>query len=383
MIKKLTIIIPCYNCSLTLEEAVNSIYKQNLIMPFEIVMVDDASIDNTKEVIEQLAIKFKEIKYIFHEQNKGGGATRNTAIENSEGDIIFCLDSDDILGDDSLNKMYQLLINKNLDGVSICKSIKFLGSDINNVQYVTEMDYINQLIPFESLFDRTKQCGLYSTFMHTKDSFISIGGYPTKHGFDTQEFAIGFLANGFKAMGCKDAIYFHRLSIENNSYYNREYKNGKINYNWYKIFEKYIYFFDEKIKDKILNFDIYENITKKSIIDFFDYSNIFDDEYKKYITHNTKANYYKYLTSKERLDKYELYWLSIYENDLEQKFLFLSKSIINGLKNSYQYKQLFELIQELNGDDIKIINNKLNKHFIKQTLFTRIKNRINKLWRNR
>ena len=59
---KISIIMPCYNCSGTLEEAVTSIYTQNLIIPFEIVMVNDGSTDNTFELIKELKKKIEELE---------------------------------------------------------------------------------------------------------------------------------------------------------------------------------------------------------------------------------------------------------------------------------------------------------------------------------
>ena len=86
---RLSIIIPCYNCAETLEEAVDSIYRQALTLPFEIIMVDDCSTDKTVKIMDKLKNRYKETKVFNHEKNQGGGVTRNTAVEKSTGDIIF------------------------------------------------------------------------------------------------------------------------------------------------------------------------------------------------------------------------------------------------------------------------------------------------------
>ena len=69
---KISIIIPCYNCAKTLREAVASCYVQKLDN-FEIVMVDDGSADNTKEIMQKLASKHPEIPFNFGEYSVGGG----------------------------------------------------------------------------------------------------------------------------------------------------------------------------------------------------------------------------------------------------------------------------------------------------------------------
>ena len=374
---ELSIIIPCYNCETTLEDAIKSVYMQNLIIPFEIVMVDDGSTDGTRKLIKKLSQSHKEIKYIFHEKNLGGGAARNTAIENSKGNIIFCLDSDDILGENCLNNMYKTLIDNKLDGVTISKSIKFLDR-VDNIQYITEMDFVNSLIPFESLLDKNYECGLYSTFMHTRKIYEITKGYPTEHGFDTQGFAFRFLINGFKAMAAPNSIYYHRLSRKNNSYYNREYKLGRINFNWFKVFEEFIYIFNDEVKEKILAFDIYGNLAKKDIMSIFKTTkNIYSLDYRNFISKNSKKKYFNFLNSKTKLNKYEYYWLYVYTQNIN----YLIKAICEGINYPYQYKQLFSYIYQQNGDNFDIIYDKINKNFIKQNLFIKFYNRMTRLFK--
>ena len=106
MYKKLSIIIPCYNSEETLEEAVLSLNTQKFTTPHEVVIVNDGSTDKTEQLIISLAKNNSNIKYIAHESNKGGAIAFNTAIENSTGDVIFCLDSDNVLAPDTLPRMF-------------------------------------------------------------------------------------------------------------------------------------------------------------------------------------------------------------------------------------------------------------------------------------
>ena len=187
----LSIIMPCYNCETTLEEAVESIYTQNLTMPFEVVMVDDGSTDGTRELIKKLAQNHKEIKYVFHEKNLGGGAARNTAVENSSGDIIFCLDSDDILPDNMLLKMLKYLKEKDCDGVVIGKSVFFIDS-ISQIR--NEVYYEEKKLNFKDLFSAIPT-SVTGNFLYKKDAYIKANGYPVSHGFDTQGYGFRILAN--------------------------------------------------------------------------------------------------------------------------------------------------------------------------------------------
>ncbi len=340
----LSVIIPCYNCAATLKEAVDSIYTQGLNLPFEVVMVNDASTDKTWGLMQQLAKEHEEVKLFQHEKNLGGGATRNTAVKKSQGDLIFCLDSDDMLTPGFFGKMVSLLDEKKCDAVGVAKSIKFKGQNINNVAYVTEMGYQGQQVPFESLFEDAT-CPLYSTFLHTRKAFDLIGGYPTGHGFDTQGFAFRFLANGLVAYGCTDTIYLHRVSF-GRSYYIREYEAGKVSYNWFKIYEEFLFIFNDTVKEQILTHNLKDstNILQKKVNET---KNRFVDGYEVLIKPNAKENYKSYIKGRET--RYDFYWLGVYwysKGDFDQAAECFLKAAKAGLKNEKVY---YMLVKTLSG----------------------------------
>lgn len=284
---EIAVIIPCYNCSETLKEAVESCYVQGL-NNFEIVMVDDGSTDNTKVVMQELASKHSEIKLFYHDKNKGGGAARNTAVEHSKADIIFCLDSDDILPPDTLSKMLSFMREKKCDGVGIHHSIKFNGKNKENVDHIDTFGYAGEKIPFESLIQKDNlYCPLYSTFMHTRRAFDIAGGYPTEHGFDTQGFAWRFLASGLIAYTCPGSSYLHRIRFKK-SYYIREYNSGKVNYNWQDVLSENLSLFSDETQNFILNFDcqdfsrnLFEELSKKENLFKEGYNNLIGTVYKR------------------------------------------------------------------------------------------------------
>lgn len=266
MHKRLSIIIPCLNCQRTLKEAVDSCFAQGLkSTEFEIIMVDDGSTDNTKGVMQELAHKHPEIKIFSHKKNKGGGATRNAAVEKSAGEVIFCLDSDDLLPPLTLTNMLSFLDEKKCDAVAINRSIKFTGTNPRTIERIDTFSYAGEKIPFESLLQKNDtMCPLYSTFMITSKAFDLVGGYPTEHGFDTQSFAWRFLGSGLTAYTCPDAEYLHRTHISN-SYYMREYNAGRINLNWKLILNEYIFLFSPEAQTLIKNYDVSK--THESLIE--------------------------------------------------------------------------------------------------------------------
>ncbi len=90
---KISIIIPCYNEEKTLKIIVEKVLKFNEISK-EIIIVDDCSTDNSKKIIEELKIKYNEIKAIFSEKNTGKGGALKKGFEIAEGDIVLIQDAD-------------------------------------------------------------------------------------------------------------------------------------------------------------------------------------------------------------------------------------------------------------------------------------------------
>lgn len=89
-----TVIIPNYNKSMYLEQCIESVASQTY-RPLEILVVDDASKDNSLQVLEGLKQKYPMLRVIPLEKNGGVSHARNTGIELASGEIITMLDSDD------------------------------------------------------------------------------------------------------------------------------------------------------------------------------------------------------------------------------------------------------------------------------------------------
>jgi len=277
--QKLSIIIPCYNCQETLGQAVASIYDQGLT-DFEVVMVDDGSTDGTRSEMEQLTQKYPGIKIFFHDKNRGGGATRNTAVSKTTGDIIFCLDSDDILPANTLPKMVNFLTEKNCDGITIHRSIKFIGNNINDIQYIDVAPRLGEKIEITSLLSKDQVfIPLYVNFMYTRKAFDQAGGYPTRHGFDTQGFAWRFVCAGLNAYPCPEAEYLHRVKY-NESYYLREYNDGKMNYNWRDILLEHYYVFNDRTLNFIQTFDC-SDFTRSIVAELIDLGDILAPNFRE------------------------------------------------------------------------------------------------------
>lgn len=109
---KLTIVIPAFNSEKFIGRLLDNLIMQIARdeLPCEIIIVNDGSTDNTKQIVEEKSQKFDFIRLI-NQINRGESGARNTGIENARGEYIYFLDSDDSLKEGSLKHFIQI-INK-------------------------------------------------------------------------------------------------------------------------------------------------------------------------------------------------------------------------------------------------------------------------------
>lgn len=89
-----SVIVPAYNQGAYIARAIKSIQNQSF-SNVEILVVDDASRDDTREIIAELRSADSRISLIWHPINRGAQAARNTGIESARGEWIAFLDADD------------------------------------------------------------------------------------------------------------------------------------------------------------------------------------------------------------------------------------------------------------------------------------------------
>jgi len=100
--------MPSYNHERYISEAIESVLNQTFA-DFELIIVDDASKDKSKEIIKIYKKKDSRIRTIFHNENKGIARTMNEGLEEAEGKFIAFIASDDVWVKDKLEKEVKVL----------------------------------------------------------------------------------------------------------------------------------------------------------------------------------------------------------------------------------------------------------------------------------
>ena len=117
MDKKISIIMPAYNCGNLIDRSIESLLNQTYTN-FEVVIVDDGSTDNTGEYCDSWAKKDSRIK-VIHKQNGGPSSARNVGISRATGDYVYFIDSDDALKPNGLEVLLETMQKDDVDLV-IC-----------------------------------------------------------------------------------------------------------------------------------------------------------------------------------------------------------------------------------------------------------------------
>jgi len=113
MNRLVSIITPSYNSSKFIEECINSVISQTYL-DWEMIIVDDRSTDNSRDLITKFAKENDRIKPIFLEENVGAAEARNVAIKKSKGKYVAFLDSDDLWKNIKLEKQISFMNEKNI-----------------------------------------------------------------------------------------------------------------------------------------------------------------------------------------------------------------------------------------------------------------------------
>lgn len=143
---KISVIVPIYNVEKYLRRCLDSLISQTHDSK-EIILVNDGSTDKSRDIAEEYANKFADIKLITKE-NGGVSSARNFGVKLATGDYIMFVDSDDFLEDDALELMSKRASESNADIVR-GKWISCDEYDNINSRKINEKEIVRTCIPMD------------------------------------------------------------------------------------------------------------------------------------------------------------------------------------------------------------------------------------------
>jgi len=158
-----SVIIPSYNHERYVAESIESVLRQDFD-DFELIIVDDASTDTSRQIIQKYAAKDPRIRVILHEANSGISKTMNDGIAAAKGKFIAGTASDDVWAKDKLTKQLAVTAsNENLIVWSEGEVIDLEGSPVGksfsefhgNVSKKKSGDLFQELVKGNYIFGTT------------------------------------------------------------------------------------------------------------------------------------------------------------------------------------------------------------------------------------
>ena len=158
----ISIIVPIYNVSPYLQLCLESIEKQTY-SHFEVLLINDGSRDNSKDICLEFVERDKRFKYI-EQQNAGLSAARNTGILNARGEFITFIDGDDLIESNYLEELYHTALKNNSE-IVVGSYKEFNEEDYN--YYIHVFDYREEHYKDRELIDNIAQLEIRSIEFET------------------------------------------------------------------------------------------------------------------------------------------------------------------------------------------------------------------------
>jgi glycosyltransferase involved in cell wall biosynthesis/DNA-binding SARP family transcriptional activator len=195
-----SIIIPCFNYAKYLCEAVESAILQSF-QDFEIIIINDGSTDNTKEVAESLIAKYPSyLIRLINQKNSGQPAiSRNRGILEANGEYILCLDADDVLLPTMLEKCLNVLEQDRSVAIAYTDRQDFDGVD----QIVRAKNYNFSQLKYAN---HISYCALFR-----REVWDNVGGYRTNiKGCEDWDFWVAAGARGYFGRRIPEPLFKYR-----------------------------------------------------------------------------------------------------------------------------------------------------------------------------
>ncbi len=236
----ITIAITCFNAEKTIERALMSALNQDWLN-FEVLVVDDASTDASKEILKTYSTKYKNLDIFYQIKNKGCADSRNLLISKAKGEFIAFFDDDDFSHQERIRLQYENLIN--YEKVKSTKLVACFASGLRiypnnykkNINAVGAFgnppigfEMVNYLLFNERIKNIYYGAGVPCCSLFARTSiFKSIGGFDPKiKRQEDIDLAIRLAMRGCHFIGIKDQVIKQYVSFANDKSALIEYKSS-------------------------------------------------------------------------------------------------------------------------------------------------------------
>ena len=215
--QKTTVIVPGYNCAMTIASTVESIILSGLT-ELEIIIVDDGSTDGTAEICKELSGRYDNV-FVYRQSNLGVSAARNKGIELAHGDYILFIDSDDKLRPFDTRKIEKHMAD-NTDVIAFGMSFQYIknGVTVREEPMSCENDLVMSAEELAGSFSMLFDCNYLSTSCNKLirrsiliDNFLRFDSRLTN--YEDLEFSVRLLPFIGSFAALKEPYYWYYIDI--------------------------------------------------------------------------------------------------------------------------------------------------------------------------
>jgi glycosyltransferase involved in cell wall biosynthesis len=195
---KVSVIIPCYNQGIYLDEAVDSVLNQTY-EDFEIIIVNDGSTD---EFTNRLLTDYRKPQTrVLQTRNQGLATARNSGIAEAQGEFILPLDADDKIGPGYLEKAVEELAKNPETGIVYCYGELF-GDRQGRIQ---APEFSVRKMLFSNL--------IFAAAFFRKKDWETVGGYNPNmsYGCEDWDFWLSLVEQGLTATRLPEVFFYYRV----------------------------------------------------------------------------------------------------------------------------------------------------------------------------
>lgn len=208
-----SIIMPAYNASAYIAEAIESVLDQTWTN-WELIIVDDGSTDDTLQIAQQYVAKDNRIQ-VYHQSNQGVSSARNNALQYIQGDFVQYLDSDDVLDVEKLSSHINIIQEKSFTEhdltYGICYNLTSDGRKKQTVMHELYKNYDNALDAQVAILENHFISFPYSTYLLPRPIVEQVGLWnPMLNRAEDSEYMLRVLSKVRSLWYVSQSIFYYR-----------------------------------------------------------------------------------------------------------------------------------------------------------------------------
>ena len=211
-----SVVVPAYNAASSIASSIQALKAQKLSVPYELIVVDDGSTDNTVELAEAAGVSV-----IRHEEKRGAAAARNSGINAAIGELICFTDADCIPKENWIQQITLPLANDDIVGTKGTYATKQTEIVARFVQIEYEDKY--------DLLLKQERINFIDTYSaaYRRQILLANGGFDEQIFYvEDQELSFRLAARGYEMVFHPPAVVYHLHSDSLPSYFRKKFMIG-------------------------------------------------------------------------------------------------------------------------------------------------------------